>query len=364
MRRLKAIALSDLHLGEREGLLWHQAKHDAIQITVDRIRDLAEGGDSIEDGAEELVLVGDIVDLSEASEEEAFGNAAAFFGALLKQVDVDKIVYIPGNHDHHMWVEMLKQHQGKRDFKDCRPKTGGEGVAPALFVNSCLPSEYRNLPVEVRYPYYILETDSSFYFFDHGHLFSKFLSALMWLRHPKSTEDLEDDTYEMMEGIWWRTRSRWREILYEIFRLISLRAGKSKRKTKFREDCAPVYDDYIRAKIIWYLEEICAIGRTRCKDAFSKDFHFVFGHTHQGGRVLKVDRKFRIAGRFISVWNTGGWLVPSDVFSPDAYIFYIENTSEGPRPGAYKLVQLKNEPNWVGNYPHEVLEERLGEVAK
>jgi len=54
-----------------------------------------------------LILVGDILELSEADEDETYSNAKAFLIPLIERVNLGRIVYIPGNHDHHLWVELL-----------------------------------------------------------------------------------------------------------------------------------------------------------------------------------------------------------------------------------------------------------------
>jgi hypothetical protein len=216
----------------------------------------------------------------------------------------------------------------------------------------------RGIDLAVTYPHYRLDTESSYFFFDHGHLFSSALDKLTNASEAVSLEDLEEKTFRFMEKVWYETKSRARERIYDFFRKIKLRMKRAwrirdSRRTTFDEDATPVYDDYLRSQIIWYLQDICKI-----KEEVKKDFHFIIGHTHHGGRVLRVDRKIRINGRFITVWNTGGWLVPSKVFSPDAYIFYIEQTAKGLEPNAYKLV-AKGHPEDEGDYSRSILQERV-----
>jgi hypothetical protein len=170
--------------------------------------------------------------------------------------------------------------------------------------------------------------------------------------NAKSLEDLEERTYIFSEIIWYKTKGKLREIGYDWLRKFNLELFRSERGTTFREDCKSLLDDYIREKIIWYLKEICGI-----KNEVKKDFHFIFGHTHHGGRSLKADRKVRVNGKFISLWNTGGWLVPSKVFSPEAYIFYVKQTQNGLKPDMYKLVS-KEKPEDEGDYFKEILRER------
>jgi hypothetical protein len=373
MKKLKAVAISDLHLGEPEGMLYYihkDPKSNLIKATVNKIAELSKGDSNFEDGVEELILIGDIVELSEAMASEAYENARAFFDALLNKVNIEKIVYIPGNHDHNFWVTLLMEHCNKKKYKDCKPKTCQCIAEPQLFVKNCLPAGYPSMKVEVHYPYYVLNSNRSFYFFDHGHLFSKTLEQFTAAKNAKDIEGLEECTYSFMEKIWYRgknpLRVAWfkvRERLYDWWREKGYEWKKAGRGTRFKEDCAPVYDDYIRNKILWYLTEICKI-QEKYEDAFSKDFHFVFGHTHCGGRILKADRKFRIKGKFITVWNTGGWLVPSQVFSPDTYIFYIENKEDkGMITDSYKLASKKY-TTWEGDYYRKILYEVYNRIGK
>lgn len=46
-----------------------------------------------------LVLLGDIIDLSVASYEDAYRDARAFFAALQRDGLAREVVYVPGNHD-------------------------------------------------------------------------------------------------------------------------------------------------------------------------------------------------------------------------------------------------------------------------
>jgi hypothetical protein len=383
MRKLKALAVSDLHLGEPKGLLFNSGEvdGDAIKVTVDKIAELSRADGDFDDGIEELILVGDILELSEAEDETTYENARAFFGALLGKVNIDKIVYVPGNHDHHMWIHLLKEY-GESVQSNHRPFIS----SPNGFVKTCISEAYPAAQVEVHYPYYLIQTDKSCYFFDHGHLFSKTLQIYLWFanikrlgRGPKDVDELEAFTSSFMEFLWYPPEIHLKTLGKSIMNipffllkiLIDLR-GKvwgllralwdhmrmPNLETRFIADCTPVYDHYVRRRIMWYLTEMCAEGdevnvENPFESAFEKDFHFVFGHTHQGGRILREDRKFRLYGRFISVWNTGGWLVPSVVFSPDAYLFYIENTKDGLKPNAYKLV--KRPERQEGDYSPEIL---------
>ena len=365
MRKLKILALSDLHLGEPESVLFNsEDRFNLIDITIKKIIEISKGDKKFDDGIEQLILIGDIVDLSVASDEEAYKNAKIFLTSLLDKVDIDKIIYIPGNHDHHLWVELLKKEYGKDNFRDCFPKIKVDSsiLNKEIFIKNCLQSDYPAERIEIYYPNYRFETDTAFYFFNHGHLFSRTLDKYMSMRgiNVENLEDLEEKTYCFMNIIWYRiSRFRLIEIGFDWLRKLWLGFGRSRsiRRTTFKEDSKTLLDSYIRERIRWYLEKICGIN-----NEVKKDFHFVFGHTHHGGRILKSDRKVRVNGKFISLWNTGGWIVPSEIFSPDACIFYVKQTQHGLKPDLYKLVS-QEKPEDEGDYPKNILRERVKHIG-
>jgi len=375
---IRALALSDLHLGELETLLYNsEDEYNLINVTVERISELSQGNKTYGSGVEELILIGDILELSEADEHEAYSNAKAFFVPLIERIDPDRIVYIPGNHDHHLWVELLSAEYGISHYKRCKPKirTDSSITRKDLFIERCLPEDYSPGKVDIRYPSYLLKTENACYLFDHGHLFST-LVHFLYTKKAKNLTDAEERSYGFMEGLWCRKKGNFlqklwssaREIFWDYSRRLKLeipyhlKTRKSKvssRRTRFREDCTPLLDDNLRTRILWYLERICGMG-----DEVEKDFHFIFGHTHNGGRLLKEDRKIRLNGRFTTLWNTGGWIVPSEVFSPDAYMFYIKRSRTGEKPGLYKLASQRPDSNDEGDYLRAVLEERHKQIGK
>jgi len=355
MKKIRVMALSDLHLGEPEGLLYNNPPN-ILDVFINKVAELAAGNGGIEDGIEELLLVGDIVDLSEAKSEEAYANIMDFLKALLKKIHVEKIVFIPGNHDHHLWVEMLESNYGK-GYKECTPKTRVSIQRPKPFMERCIPTDYKG-DVEAYYPFYKIRINNSMFLFDHGHLFSSFLNKKAG---PVSgLEEIEEKTWEFMEYIWFQGNKcplfyRLREMAYDWGRWASLRVRHPTRGVSFKEDSTPVFDDGLRSGVITYLEKVVKLSID------TDDIHLVFGHTHYGGRVLKDDRKIRVNGRFITLWNTGGWIVPSEVFSPDAYIFYIEQTPDGTKPQAYKLVSKEGDAE--GDYDKAILKEIVKRIG-
>lgn len=370
--------MSDLHFGEGNALL-HDNSCGIVDKAVDAIEKLSRtsGDGRFNDGVEELILLGDIVDLSEAEDLDACRRAKEFFTRLLDDVDVGRIVFVPGNHDHHLWVKVLREKRpaAKKGRRPVIPDLPWTCENPAAFVDACLPPA--RPPTEVRYPCYALGDERRYFFFDHGHLFSPLFSK--WSRVPvvrrllrfkgrtqraRSLKELEETAFSFMEWIWHPKEGRLsdaRERFYDgLARILLELKFKAARGNTFREDCQAILDDALVSQICWYLTRVC---RIRWEFLYNRDFHFIFGHTHIGGRVLRADRRLRVGGPIISVWNTGGWIVPSEVFSPDAYLFYIEHTENGLTPDAYKMVRSR-EGIPADGYDGAVLKVRLQGVAK
>jgi metallophosphoesterase superfamily enzyme len=157
MKKIRVLALSDLHLGEEESLLnICEGKENIIQTTVMKIAELSKGRGKFEPGIEKLIFIGDIVELSEAKDEPAYNTTKFFLSALLSEVPVQEMIYLVGNHDHHLWVEALTQDQGKEDYRDCEPKTGVFIDDAEIFVRNCLPPDHSVGKITVGYPYYTM----------------------------------------------------------------------------------------------------------------------------------------------------------------------------------------------------------------
>lgn len=383
MKKLRALALSDLHLGKKNALL-SENKFGMTDTTIEKIRELSTAGPdaNFESGIEELILLGDIVDLSEASDIKAYEILKNFLTKFLGSVNVDKIIFIPGNHDHHLWLRIVCNDDiSEENYIEKIAALPQTIMDPPIFLKSCMPNS--TPPVKVCYPYYSIdEVDEEhtsdnikiapqYFLFDHGHLFSALLKKLSkcfiirsMLGFEKSTTDvktlkeLELAIWRFIETIWHPNENklqRMRAKIWDMYQKIKLTLKFNESiPTTFREDYRSVLRGDLIRQIQWYLSELCILH----SDCFYKrDFHLIFGHTHLGGRVLKDDRKIRIKGSFISIWNTGGWIVPSRTFSPDACIFYIERNKDRLVPNMYKLVKVVKSDGKppVGDYDKRIL---------
>ncbi|MGB9596331.1 MAG: metallophosphoesterase [Candidatus Poribacteria bacterium] len=372
MKKIKAVALSDLHLGDTESLLYQDSKdkENIIDITIDKIAQLPDPKDGEKGNIDELILMGDIADLSEAKPKIAYDNLRIFLNKLLNKVNIGKIVYVVGNHDHHLWVELAEYSQ-KKKYSDCT-KTN---IIIQKEDTDFFKERFKdiNANISFSYPNYIIQIDDpcATFFFHHGHFLSEtVIEGMVNKERVKDLEDLENRATRDIELVWWYLK-KLDPIKERFYDLIVRKAEyffqkKSSRGTTFVEDSKPIADDYMLKTTAWYLVKVCGINLRQ-----NEDFHLIFGHTHQGGRLLRDDRTLRIQGRFITVWNTGGWIVPTDIWSPDAYIFYIEERNENGKisliPNSFKIVAFPEDtyyPNAEGDYDRSILYKRLSVIGK
>lgn len=118
-----AVVLSDIHLGEEDSI-WMKFEQDGLAFddqVASRIKNLIQSGTG-QDRIEYLILAGDVLDLSLSSRVEAFKSFRHF---LKEFVDLfTTLVYVPGNHDHHVWFALQEE---ARIFSQIRD---GEDVQP------------------------------------------------------------------------------------------------------------------------------------------------------------------------------------------------------------------------------------------
>jgi hypothetical protein len=107
MAKPLALVVSDLHLGEASSVLHYgrrfaKGEHPLVNTLVASIRREAIAG-----SIPFLILAGDVLDFSLAPVQDALGD----FRLFLEDVHelFDSIVYIPGNHDHHIWRTLQEQ---------------------------------------------------------------------------------------------------------------------------------------------------------------------------------------------------------------------------------------------------------------
>ncbi|RPJ84034.1 MAG: hypothetical protein EHM13_05900, partial [Acidobacteria bacterium] len=203
MPPIKAIVLSDLHLGEADSVFsagedpdvsFASEAGEALARLI--AAELAPG----QHRAEYLILAGDVLDLSLGSRASAFLS----FRAFLEQVTplFEALIYVPGNHDHHIWVALqeearifaqIRQGQPVLPYYDAFIPTidaeglvlptsiggGPDGRVPTrpiggrTFLYQLMPAPARDRQVDflVAYPNVHIRLDEQRTLVTHGHLF-------------------------------------------------------------------------------------------------------------------------------------------------------------------------------------------------
>jgi len=125
MPRIRAICLSDLHFGYWGSVLTEptmpdpanppRADIDKTSPVLVRLVECIEAVLGVHEGTTppKLVLAGDVLELSLAYTNEAASVFAQFLDLLFAADDLPldrHVVYLPGNHDHHLW-ELAREQQ-------------------------------------------------------------------------------------------------------------------------------------------------------------------------------------------------------------------------------------------------------------
>ncbi len=240
MPDIRYVCLSDLHLGQDDGLLTNLADDlsgsdvsrpsRTLEALVDGLRDLI-GKNENQSIKPTLVLNGDILELALTTMNKAAMAFERFVELALPEDEAkrlfDHIIYVPGNHDHHIWElareTLYVQYMERRDV-------GDELEAPwhtsRMFVDmakqpligfflSRLINRHKHLrdfQVEIAYPNLGIydEQQSRAVLFHHGHFIEdlyKLMSTVATMLFPKEempTEiwDIEAENFAWIDFFW------------------------------------------------------------------------------------------------------------------------------------------------------------------
>lgn len=109
------IILSDLHIGEEDSVLTPKIEYstttDRLYLQWKPLADLFEALTFRNKSQPTLILLGDVIEFALSDPLQSQRLFFEFLKYLKKVTGIfDKIIYLPGNHDHHVW-EMAKQVQ-------------------------------------------------------------------------------------------------------------------------------------------------------------------------------------------------------------------------------------------------------------
>lgn len=246
--------ISDLHLGEEESVLnttWiPQESFDEInekyyesklvrkgkkcglkeihQKNLEKLyKKLKDQG-----AVDELIILGDFMDLCLASLLTALEDAEHFFLKLAEYApNVKKIILIPGNHDHHLWFQVFDRYVLSDNFRYNVNLPGPAEYAKWLvdpgniplnvdftktFLSDLIPKEedpeskgYKpKITLEVAYPHLWrkIKTKDGYvpYYFTHGHYLKDiFTNPVSSLFPANKLEELEVFNMLWFEAVWY-----------------------------------------------------------------------------------------------------------------------------------------------------------------
>ncbi len=217
---IKYIVLSDLHLGEKDSLFTPTQKGDnkLLDSFANSLQALVDSNEN--NDLPTLVLNGDILGLSFSTYQESLTVFDKFMKALATDQKIcNKIAYIPGNHDHHIWqLAMESQYRRKlesRKSEDPIPSMDRissaiyeEGVKSEFieaFVNG---SETFETELKILYPNMIIPPNGDnqqYVLIHHGHFAERtyqFISHSLKSLYPEERGPLTLEELEADNGAW------------------------------------------------------------------------------------------------------------------------------------------------------------------
>ena len=192
-RDFLALIFSDLHLGEEDSVFMLYDKDEVNSTYLEALK--AFLSERVELPVPYLIIAGDGLDLSLARRRKAFPALKAFlskFNDLFSEV----LIYLPGNHDHHLWVALQEEaliFQKIRTNREVEPyyyalcpliesgqirfprKEISQPFGQKTFLYHLLPEEAQaeGRGFLVAYPNLYLKEDDSFILVTHGHFFEE-----------------------------------------------------------------------------------------------------------------------------------------------------------------------------------------------
>jgi hypothetical protein len=161
---------------------------------------------------DEVILLGDLLDLAIGSLDEVYKDAREFFTVLSETGPYKRIVFIPGNHDHHFWRELVEEvfineslrkgshppghHNYTRCFVDKRFSISRSNPTSPIVLAEVWPHHKPMPEIVVKYPHHFVRIPSNdgsekYYVFTHGHFLEDLFKPVNYIIQPAHLEELE-----------------------------------------------------------------------------------------------------------------------------------------------------------------------------
>ncbi len=391
MADITYVCLSDLHLGEEDSLLTCLKETDgewasdhlspsptlrALAACLKELKDMNQSGK-----LPTLVLAGDVLELALCGMHEAAMGFERFIEQTMAGERLfEKIIFLPGNHDHHLW-ELARETQYVKYLKRKFPDPGTEFPAPRHVTNLFaekqkdsvesyfLTSLIRRFPtlhgktIEVFYPNFGVQHENGrCVVFTHGH-YTEWLYYLMSsLNNILSPDEPDKNTIRKIEAenfawidFFWSAMGRSDEVGQSVEGIYERLQSEKERKRLVDTIAKSVAEkvgysgwlaDFTETKLLAYLlnqlaQKLAGTERRNTRDSLGfktdKDLNgYVTGplrkqileeNNHKmPGEVSLVfghthkpfqkDMQFDGYPGWVNVYNTGGWVVETVTAKP------------------------------------------------
>lgn len=235
---IRYVCLSDLHLGEEDSLLTRvnpengeadpTGKSPVLQELATCLNHLIARNED-QESKPTLILLGDILELALTTDNIA---AMAFerFLELFMAPDYElfeKIIYIPGNHDHHLWESARETQYVMNYLAQTKPKDSlkvpwhttnifmedDPHPVPSFFLNALMQRfpHLRNRAIHTVYPNFGLRQGNRGVLFHHGHFVESIYQLMTTLknllfpeleRRYRKVWDLEAENFAWIDFFW------------------------------------------------------------------------------------------------------------------------------------------------------------------
>jgi UDP-2,3-diacylglucosamine pyrophosphatase LpxH len=336
------LVISDTHFGEPDAML--QAGDNGTVAARARIEGLMDWLAS-QGRFREIVLIGDIWELWTATFAEARADSA-YFLSCLASLDFDEMIFLPGNHDHHLLVQhqLVEQILAMRDDRDLEVPANTQRRYTDSHLANLLPPEARARFV-VSYPDHFSVLGGRHVIFHHGHQMvllrggrSIFASVPLFILQRVEEIGLHDITRSDLE----LGGTIFFELMYAASRGSRTRTKMNQTWERFlalKTRTSNLVSILLRPIQYWIStvargtpeQDVQSYGAAVSRIlALAEEEHgqplpcdaYVFGHTHRAGIANHVEE-----GRTRLIVNAGTWLhEPSKANAASEGTFLILDT--------------------------------------
>jgi predicted phosphodiesterase len=155
---VRTVVLSDLHLGS-SGAIDLLQRADMREVLWNEL-----------EGADQVVLLGDVIELRDRPLAEALERSEPFFEELASVIAGGRVVFVPGNHDHHVLEEWLE----RRRLDESEPLGLEQRIAADFGPVRHLTARMEGASVELAYPGIWLRPGV---YATHGHYLDRHLTV-------------------------------------------------------------------------------------------------------------------------------------------------------------------------------------------